>query len=376
MSYLLLCFTNKSILIMTKSYIFINRNLIIIILLSFAFISGCSQSNTQTLSSDEIISKLDFKIQKEMKAKKIPGLSIAVIKDFQLLWYKTYGVRDINTNDSVNENTLFDAASMSKPVTAYVALKIHERGELHLDTPLAKYLTYEKLENDPKYKLITCRMVLTHTTGLPNWGNELINKPGEKFGYSGEGFYYLGKVLEKISKMSLQELMLQEVFDPIGMHNSSFDWTDQYYKNGASGHTHNGKVITKNKFKSAHAAGTMVTTAEDYAKFVIAILTGYGLKNETMEQMLKKHVVADNWDESHKIPNIYWGLGWGIQPGKDGNCFFHMGNNRYWRGYIVANRSTGDGVVYFSNSENGHEIAKTIVEIVIDDKHSGLQLVQ
>ncbi len=350
--------------------------LVVIITFPEVMTPGFNIKAKQTITNDKLIKRLNNEIQATMKSENIHGLSIAVIKKRNVIWTQAYGTRNNDTDEAVNINTLFDAASMSKPVTAYLTLKFYERREIDLDTPLIHYIPDEKLFEDERCKLITARMVLTHTTGLPNWGKELIHEPGEKFGYSGEGFVYLGKVLEEISKKSLHELMQHDVFKPIGMKNSSFDWTDQYDVNGASGHTYNGKVITKKKFSCAHGAGTMVTTAEDYAKFVLAILNDFGLEKGTIEQILTPYVVADNWAQSYKIPDIYWGLGWGIQPGKNGHCFFHMGNNRYWRGYIVANKSTGDGVVYFSNSENGHEIAKTIVEMVIDDTHSGLQLVQ
>lgn len=350
--------------------------LFFIIALNLSNTTACNQKTEKIVGKKSLINKLHKKIQATMKTENIHGLSIAVIKNKKLIWTQAYGVRNKNNGDSVNTKTLFDAASMSKPVTAYLTLMLYERGKIKLDTPLVNYLPEENLFEDERFKLITARMVLTHTTGLPNWGKKLINEPGSKFGYSGEGYVYLGKVLEKISSMSLHELMQKEIFEPFGMKNSSFDWTNKYLVNGASGHTSNGKVVKKKKFEHAHGAGTMATTAEDYAKFVIALLSGFGLKKETFDLMLAPQVIADNWDQSYKIPNIYWGLGWGIQKRKKGDSFFHMGNNRYWRGYIVANKSTGDGVVYFSNSENGHNIAKPIVKIVIKDNHPGLQLVQ
>lgn len=340
-----------------------------------------SQTWLRTKSTDtgtednSTFKRLNKKMLEIVNANKLSGLSVAVIEEGKILWAGAYGYRDIDNDEPVNVNTMFDAASMSKPVTAYLTLKMVDRGEIDLDEPLYKYLPLDDDLKDQRQKLITPRMVLTHTTGLPNWGKNFIRDPGEEFGYSGEAFVYLGRAIERIKKKPLHEILHEEVLKPLGMNNSSFIWNKDYEKNAASGHDIDGKVLEIKKYRSAHGAGTLATTASDYAKFVIAIIKGTGLRNKTRDSMLIRRVKAENWDGPEKIPHIYWGLGWGIHPGKNGDCFFHMGNNRYWRGYVVANPKTQRGVVYFSNCENGHAAARDIVNLVIEDFHWGLQLV-
>ena len=130
---------------------------------------------------------------------------MAVIRDGEIFWSGSFGVRNRETNESVDKNTIFEAASLTKTITTAAALKLVERGELDLDKSLAEYLPYPKLAGDERYKKITARHVLTHTTGLPNWGNKLIREPGELYAYSGEGFLYLGRTIAKITGMSLEK---------------------------------------------------------------------------------------------------------------------------------------------------------------------------
>ena len=148
---------------------------------------------------------LETEVPKLMEAANILGLSIAVIQDGEIAWSGAFGIRSRETNEPVDENTIFEAASLTKTVTAAAALKLLERGELELDTPLSEYLPYPKLAADERYKKITARHVLTHTTGLPNWGNKLLREPGESYGYSGEAFLYLGRTIEKLTGMTLED---------------------------------------------------------------------------------------------------------------------------------------------------------------------------
>ena len=132
----------------------------------------------------------------------------------------------------MDENTIFETAPLTKTITAAAALKFVEREELVIDTPLAEYLPYPKLSGDDRYKKITARHVLTHTTCLPNWENRLIREPGKLYGYSGEGFLYLGRTIEKFSGMSLQDFARKKIFEPLGIICTSYIWNDLYAENG------------------------------------------------------------------------------------------------------------------------------------------------
>ncbi len=131
------------------------------------------QQNSSTLKTkakkDELIARLETFIPQLMKDGDVPGLSIALVRDSQVLWQRGFGVKNAETKEAVVDNTIFEAASLSKPVFAYGVLKLVESNRLDLDAPLSKYLAQPYIENDERLNLITARRVLSHTTGFPNW---------------------------------------------------------------------------------------------------------------------------------------------------------------------------------------------------------------
>jgi CubicO group peptidase (beta-lactamase class C family) len=303
-----------------------------------------------------------------MEAADIPGLSMAVIQDGKIFWSGAFGVRSRETNEPVDENTIFEAASLTKTVTAAAALKLVERGEMELDTPLSEYLPYPKLSGDERYKKITARHVLTHTTGLPNWGNKLLREPGERYGYSGEGFLYLGRTIEKLTGMTLEEFARQEIFEPLGMKRTSYVWNELYATNGASGHDRHGFANPLRQRTDPNGGASLITTAADYATFLCAIMNDQVLKPETIEMMLTPHVTATSRREEGTLDeHISWGFGWGIQPGNTENGFWHWGDNGDLRAFTVSYKGRKAGLVIFANSENFFAIAESLISLVTDD---------
>ena len=254
------------------------------LLLMFFFSLSCTKS-TEKESLDKI---LEREIPKLMEAANIPGLSMAVVRDGQIFWKKAFGVKSQETKEPVDENTMFEAASLTKTVTAYAAMRLMERGELDLDRPLHEYFPdkeYKKLSRDERYKQLTARLILTHTTGLPNWGSRLMRDPGLQYGYSGEGFLYLGRTIEQISGMSLQDFAQKEIFEPLGMAHTSYIWNETYAANGACGHDDHERAHNLRKRTESNGGASLLTTAGDYAKFICALLNAQGLSQETIDQM-------------------------------------------------------------------------------------------
>jgi CubicO group peptidase (beta-lactamase class C family) len=140
-----------------------------------------------------------------MRATSVPGLSLAVFKRARIVWQDSFGVRDRRSGVPVDSNTLFEAASMSKPVFAHVVLKLCERGILGLDTPLTRYSRHRLLEGDSRLDIITAPHILSHTSGLvPDWRSSeqplrIAFTPGEKWSYSGEGYYHLQSVITDLT---------------------------------------------------------------------------------------------------------------------------------------------------------------------------------
>jgi CubicO group peptidase (beta-lactamase class C family) len=310
---------------------------------------------------------LDREVPCLMEAGGVPGLTVAVIEEGHIAWTGAFGVRSTDTDEPVDELTMFEAASMTKPVTAYVAALMIDRGELEIDRPLAEYLRDDRFEDAERYEALTARHVMTHTTGLPNWGAVFEADPGERFGYSGEGFAYLGRVLAEISGTPLEELVAREVFEPLGMERSSMVSPDDYAENAATGHDRHGHANPLRVTSEPNAGASLVTTATDYAKFLIAVMDGVGLSQSTLELVLTPEVPVRDWRSGEPDSSVFWGLGWGLQPSRGGQAYWHWGNNVDLRGYATADPGTKTGIVYFANGESGHSVARELVGLVVSD---------
>ncbi|MFL6216015.1 MAG: serine hydrolase [Blastocatellia bacterium] len=303
----------------------------------------------------------------------VTGLSLAWIRDGKIYWARGFGLKDAGTKEAIDASTMFEAASLSKPVFAYAVLKMVERGELDLDTPLSKYLP-AYLENDERLNLITARRVLSHTTGFPNWrpdGKPLVIMfaPGERFSYSGEGFVYLQKVVEHLTGQPLNDVMRKEVFAPLGMNDSTYIWQDAIASRMALGHSQIGKSLPLRKSSEANAAASLRTTPTDYAKFVIAVVNGTGLKAETVRQMLTPQVKLDEGCVTclgRKVmkpsTSLAWGLGVGLQHTAQGDAFWHWGDNPGFKNFVIAFPQQKSGAVILTNSDNGLGIIPEIVK--------------
>ncbi len=322
----------------------------------------------------QLISDLESFVPELMEHAEVPGLSIAIIRDAEIIWHGAYGVRNINTKEAVNDSTIFQAASLSKTLFAYAVLRMVEKGEFDLDTPLSDYFGAAYIKNDDRVHRITPRMVLSHTTGFPNWRQprdgdlKMHFSPGEKFSYSGEGYVYLQRVVEKLTEKSFNDFMTESVFKPLGMRHSSYEWREVYASNLAVGHGEFGVPIDRDPMTKGNAAFSLYTTAIDYAKFMIAIMKGSGLAKETIREMLSPQIhlnedclnCTQNTTSNLSDLNA-WGLGWGLQLTDEGTSFWHWGDQGIFRCYTVAFQEQKMGMVYFTNSENGLAIRDELV---------------
>jgi CubicO group peptidase (beta-lactamase class C family) len=294
-----------------------------------------------------------------------------------------FGVKEVGTKEAVDASTMFEAASLSKPVFAYAVLRMVERGELDLDTPLSKYLP-GYVEGDGRLGQITARRVLSHTSGFPNWrpdGKSLLImfQPGERFSYSGEGFVYLQKVVERLTGQPLNEVIRKEVFAPLGMNDSTYVWQDRIAPQMAPGHSQVGKPFPMRKGAEANAAASLRTTPSDYAKFVIAVMNGTGLKAETVRQMLTPQIRLDEGCViclGRKVVKpstaLAWGLGVGLERTAQGDAFWHWGDNPGFKNFVIAFPQQKSGIVILTNSDNGLGVIPEIVRETLSDNSPAL----
>ena len=365
----------------------IARTGFILLSLALTVIPGLAQhASIQNTVDKQVINRLEQTIPRLMADGDIPGLSIALVRKGEVVWSRGFGVKNIETKEAVDDNTVFEAASLTKPVFAYAILKLVDSGKIDLDTPLTKYLpgTYD-VGDDPRLNQITARRVLSHTTGFPNWrprGDKTLKiyfTPGERFSYSGEGFVYLARVVEHITGESLDVFMKKAVLDPLDMKNSSFIWINNYETLKTFSHNPFGTVSGRNKPEKANAAASLHTTANDYARFVVAILKGTGLKQATARLMLTPQVsVEEAGFQSLNQPNpklsgtISWGLGWGLEKTDDGMAFWHWGDNGDTKAYVAAFEKQRSGLVMFANSATGLSILPELVAEALGGQHPSL----
>lgn len=333
----------------------------------------------RTRLDQQTLSNLSTDIVPEMmEAANIPGLQIAYIHQGKLEYLHAFGIKDADTGENLDDYTIFEAASLSKPVFAFLVLNLVEDSLLELDKPLFKYLPYPDAAADERYKKITARMVLTHTSGLPNWrrGKELtINfEPGTQFGYSGEGFEYLRKVVEHLTGKPIHELIDEKIFIPFQMKHSSFVWNDGFKENYALPHNKFGTATSKNKPTEGNAAASMHTTAKDYSLFLLAIFNNAGLEKELFSEMFstQTQLIDRQSPTGDFFKNVSWGLGWGLEQTPDGTAFWHGGNNGGFKCFVMAYREQKTGVVFFTNSQNGHALVPELIRQTMGGTHPAL----
>ena len=296
--------------------------------------------------------------------------ALAIIKSGQLqAQLFAQGCQDAVIPDA---DSIFQAASLGKPVFAYAVLTLAAQNRIDLDKPLLQYLPQGYLHahrphdinsptdlvTDPRLEVVTARMVLQHRSGLPNWANgelELTANPGSRWQYSGEGFVLLQTVVESITGMSLDDFMRQQVFEPLGMKHSSYLPPSEWRPHMLPGSLQ-GKPLSLQKIRRAVSASTLHTSIQDYASFVMAVM-----KNEAvLKQTLDRPVVAD------QASAVRWGLGWGIgyTPAQD-VLLWHWGNNYGYRAFVVFAPGSADGMVLLSNSNHGLALAEPLARRIL-----------
>ncbi len=321
-----------------------------------------------------------------MKELQVPGVSIAVIQDRAVVWSGEYGVADVTGKNPVTRETLFEAASLTKPVFACTVMRLVEAGKLDLDRPLTEYYQEVAFPDQPSRSLITTRMVLSHTSGFPNWrkGDEerdgplpLLFSPGARFSYSGEGMYFLQRVVEYMTGESVAKLARESVFDPMSMKESSLIWTPGVEGHLAAGHSSDGTFLMKTRYTHANAAYTLYTTPREYAAFIAGLMSPVGaaktlLSAESREKMFAHQVSLDvrspiGRPGRGKGTASYWGLGWSINSTEEGDIIHHSGSNRSgFRSFCQFSPARGTGIVIMTNSVRGDDLWARLIATIGD----------
>jgi CubicO group peptidase (beta-lactamase class C family) len=324
-----------------------------------------------------------------MKLYKTPGVSIALINDGRIEWARGYGVLEAGGKQPVTPETLFQAASISKSLTAMVVLRLVEQGKLDLDSDVNKRLVSWKIpENEfTKDQKVTVRRLLAHTAGvsvagflgyaadqpLPTLrqildGEKPANsnpirvelKPGTRFLYSGGGYVILRQLMEDVTGKSFSELMQNMLVQKLGMTHSTFQQplSPALAANAAAGHLPNGKEMEGKWFVLPELAPDgLWTTPTDLARLLIEVQKARLGKSQKVLSTKSTNLML-----TPEIDNV--ALGWMVDGKGDSARFSFAGSNVGYKSRMLAYMNSGRGVVVMTNGENGAELITEIMRSV------------
>ncbi len=336
------------------------------------FLVACLFASCFQATSGELLSPdLKVFVEQQAREKHVCAVAYSTIHAGKIV--SAGGASGCDHGPEPTGDSVFQAASLSKPVFAYAVLKLAQEGSLNLDAPLVSYLPkgYLHIQNlfafgqlpvsdrvvAPELQAVTARMILCHTSGLPNWSSGPLVfdfKPGTGWQYSGEGYMLLQRVVESITNEKLDNFLRRRIFDPLGMYNTSFQWKPQFTDAFMPG------MPDYMKIPEAFAPFSLHTTAKDYAKFLAVLMAD----EQTLQLIVQSPVSVDP-----KL-DLSWGLGWGLERSKKEVFIWQWGNNPGYRAFVMASMSSRDAIVILTNSENGLTMAEPIVTMVLPSTHS------
>jgi CubicO group peptidase (beta-lactamase class C family) len=354
-----------------------------------------------------------------MEVAGVPAVGMSVVQDGRVVWQELRGVADAATGRPATAETLWPAASLSKPLFALGVLRLADDGALDLDRPLKSYVPGHA-PDDARGDRITARHVLSHTSGLRNWRNRADQplvpefEPGARFQYSGEGFYWLQRAVEQVTGLGFARFMEERVLGPLGMRESTYAWRADTAARVATGHDRGAPQTNPNRdlatrllayaaeqgvalpsltheklaaamqgmtpaaptlpnFMLPNAAGSLLTTPAEYGAFLAALLgeampAAVALRPETRRRMLAPQVRLN--------PALAWGLGWGLawqtaasDSGRDADTAWHWGDNGWWKDFVVAHPASRSALVVFTNGSRGLNVAQRLVRAALGEDH-------
>lgn len=331
----------------------------------------------------------------------VPGMAIATVRGAEVS-VEGFGVRRAGTDDTVTGDTVFEAASLSKPVFASIVMQLAAEGTIDLTRPLVSYLPLPN-PTDERAKLITATHVLSHSSGWRNWRNgrdvalTADFPPGSKFSYSGEGYFFLQRVIEKLTGTGLSRLARERVFIPLGMKSSGYIWRSELDTMLAAPHTNRGQPIDSfnaragkafqgfvaemgkpvdewstddvekalprmdanlpvlPNFMVPNAAASLMTTARDYGTFIRWLFGAGPVQGgrAALDRMIVQQSTING--------SLGWGSGIGLEQTGGRKYVWHWGDNPGFKNFIVGEPASGSAIVIFTNGNSGQRVYERVI---------------
>ena len=334
--------------------------------------------------------QVDATVAQLMQAAHVTGAGIAIFHAGKIAYLHAYGMRDTEKGLPLTADSVMTSASLSKAAFASLVMRLVQERVLDLDRPIYEYLPkplpeyplYADLKGDERYKKLTLRILLSHTSGFPNWRAfeedhklKIHFEPGSRYAYSGEGIELAQLVVETVTGKSLTELMDEEIYRPLKMTRTSMVWESRFEDDFANGYDEYGRPLGPEKHTRPAAAGSMQTTLRDYATFLSGLLRSKPLGIRTTGMLFNRQIAIHS---AHQFPSLNeetttandaiglsYGLGWGLYFSPYGKAFFKEGHDEGWRHLALCFRQHGDGILIMTNSSNGEGIFKPLIDSLL-----------
>ena len=330
-------------------------------------------------------SELEPKVKEEIQQGRVPGFAIGVVRNGKLIFAKGFGVAKLGVNTPITSKSLFHMASVTKTFVATAVMQLVEKGKIDLDAPLIRYLPYFRL-NDERYRTITIRQMLSHTSGIPdtvnyNWDKpeydagalerfvrsiadqKLVFAPGEKFAYSNTAYEILGDVIAKVSGESFEDYVQHNILTPLGMKNSTLLVREANPQLLTSPHVmENNQVVVSKIFpyNRAHSpSSTLYSSIEDMSRWAIANLNHGELDGQ---RILKRETAESMWRPVVAAFNLKEGISWFITEKQGHRFVLHSGGDVGFESLVVLAPDDGVAVVAMSNfASSNHDLIEQFV---------------
>lgn len=327
-----------------------------------------------------------------MKGADVQGLALAVISDGRVEHVAAYGRRSVERNLPLRTDTVMYGASLTKTAVAFLVLQLVDEGRLRLDAPVAEllprplpdYPDCADLAGDERWRALTPRILLSHTSGFANfrWLEpdrrlRFHHAPGTRYGYSGEGFYILQIILEEGLRLDLGKEMQLRIFDRFGMTRTSMSWRPDFSDNLADGYDRDGRMEPHDERSSASAAGSMDTTIADQARFWAGIVRGEGLSRASRTELVRSQIPISS---AHQFPTLASGAeprnadiglaaGLGLVTFRDtsGPAWFKGGHNDWTGNMVICLEKGRRCLVTLSNDVRAERIYPSLARVVLGE---------
>lgn len=331
---------------------------------------GCApmraQSEENPSSSSAVLSTLDAQVPGWLAQHNVPSLAIAYVRDGRVAWTRVYG--DQAEGVPATDATLYNVASLTKPLFAELVLRLAADGRLSLDEPMSAYWTDPDVAADPRSRLFTPRLALSHQLGFTNWRRETEGvlrigfEPGTQFRYSGEGYEYARRWLQNRTGASVDSLARQHIFRPAGMRDIAFTRQPWFAGRMAVPKGPEGRWGEPSVDDTANAADDVHTTIADYGRFLASVMNRDALPAALIAQRDSIHQPgAERCDPAKVNPcpaRIGYGLGWTVFEYDDPsqNVLWHTGGDWGEKSIVFYWPARREGAVLLTNGANGFNV--------------------